>query len=73
MAVYFLLGPCFLYVQSSRWGKESWLFDFLSSSWCYVAVICLFLTVPWIGLQLDFGHNSFYLIVAAVNFKEVPL
>ena len=40
----------FLVLQSSRWARQSWLLDL--SAGCHVAaiVICLFLTVPWVGL-----------------------
>ena len=42
-----------LILQSSRWEREGWLLYF----GCYlVGVLCLFLTMPWFGLQ--------YLIVA---------
>ena len=53
----FVFGPCFvqysvsfLVLQSSRWGRESWLLDFIVC-WMLSAfvVLCLFLTVPWVG------------------------
>ena len=49
-------GPCFvvqylvssLVLQSSHWGKEGCL---LNCSHVAVSVHCLFLMVPWVGLQ----------------------
>ena len=62
-----VLGPCFLnmqylmsllVLQSSRWlGKISVCFTFINwlSSCCHVAfsILCLFLMVPWVGLQFS--------------------
>ena len=43
-----------LVFQSPRWGNESWLiyFSCLLGATCLLASVpCLFLTVPWVGLQ----------------------
>ena len=56
----FVFGTCFvmqylvffLVLQSSCWGRESWLLYFIAFK-CHVTVIvlCLFLTVPLVCLQ----------------------
>ena len=56
----FVLGSCFvvqyfvsfLVLQLSHCGRESWLLYFCGILNCHVSVVilCLFLTVPWVGL-----------------------
>ena len=55
-----------LVLQSSQWGRESWLPCFVFSSWCLVIVVWLFLTMPWVCLQFvtvvfsDHTHLLFF-------------
>ena len=52
----FGLGPCialqyvvlFQVLQSFPWGRHSWL---LNCCYVFVIVLCIFLTVQWVGLQ----------------------
>ena len=54
-----VFGPCFvmqnvlsvLVLQSSWWGRESWLLYFNCLPDVALSVLWLFLTVPWVGLQ----------------------
>ena len=58
----------FLVLQLSRCGRESWLFDLLSSG-CHVAVIvlCLFLKVPlvrpWCVVVVIPGELTYFLTI----------
>ena len=50
----------FLLLQSSRWERQRWLLYF----GCHLlGVLCLFLTMPWLGLQFVIvafpGHTHF--------------
>ena len=54
-------------LQSSRWGRESWLLCFAllcSFSWCFLIVVWLFLTMSRVCLQfviVVFPIHSHYL------------
>ena len=63
-------------LQSSWWGRESWLICLVwvsLSSWCLVIVVWLFLAVPWVRLQFvivvfpDHTHYFFYKRLTALN------
>ena len=57
-----------LVLQSSRWGRESWVQCFILSSWCLVIVVWLFLAMPRVCLQFvilvfpDHTHLLFFSI-----------
>ena len=78
----FVFGPCFemeylgsfLVLQSSHPGKENWLLYFKHVT---VSVLCLFLTVPWVGLQyvmLSFpGYTHLLFHMLHILLHRLPL
>ena len=58
---FFVFGPCFvqylvsfIVLQSSRWGRETWLLKNCFKCHVTVSALCFFLTVQCVGLQCVF-------------------
>ena len=57
--VFVVFDPCFVVqylvlfvvLQSSRWGRERWLFKNCFQCHVIVSALCRFLTVQWVGLH----------------------